>query len=251
MGSKVGIATEYHGTTATQIKASKGILHRVTINDIGSSWIFALFDDASSTTTYEYFTGTANSSTAIYDTNESAQTFTVGTLTTNARHFVSRIGIKAYRTGTPGTITVGIYAVDGSHKPTGSALATSTVSANAWTTDTAGLWYDFDMTTPYELAVSTEYAIVVSGGVDSSNKITWLLKSTSGYVGGQHETSADSGSTWTVGSGDYNFYEYGFTSILTATPTQTETLEVRSFLSRGIGVVTISGTPGSATVVSE
>ena len=253
MGSNIGSPYEFHAASISEIKASKGILHRITINDKGSStWTLSVFDEASANNLFEYFSATAAASANVYDTTWQTQTFTIGTLGSNVKQYVNRISILAYRVGSPGDVTISIKAVDAAHKPTGSALATSTVSANAWTEVVTGLWYDFDMVIPYELAASTEYAIEVKATTgDSSNKIVWLKKATSGYAGGLDGASTDSGSTWTMGSGDFTFKQSGFREYLKLIPTVTGTMELRCNFSRGLGIAPLAGTAGSLTVVYE
>lgn len=85
------------------------------------------------------------------------QTFITGTY----GHTITSVKLKMYKSGTPGTLTVSIYACDGSHFPTGDALVSSTYDTSGVTTDTGGAWYEIFFS-PVFLQPSTEYAIVTS-----------------------------------------------------------------------------------------
>ena len=64
------------------------------------------------------------------------------------------------------------------------------------------------MTTPFDRVSGTTYAIVVRAtGGDAANYVGWRKKSTGGFANGEHETSGDSGATWTPDAGQDFMFE--------------------------------------------
>jgi len=121
---------------------------------------------------------------------------------------------------TPGALTVDIYAADVNGKPTGSALASGTISAsiiNALTSDsTAAVWTEVAMSTPLDVVSGTAYCIVAhADDAGVSENVFWGGPITTAYfstlIGSQ---SSDSGSSYTVVGSVYSFRCYGanFTS---------------------------------------
>lgn len=107
------------------------------------------------------------------------------------------------RTGSPGTMTVGIYATSAG-KPTGASLSTGSINASVISTGAA--WVTIDMTN-ISLNAATAYAIVASCPTgDGSNKVDWAWKDTNVYTSGTYVQSADSGVNWTV----FNDYDFAF-----------------------------------------
>jgi len=72
----------------------------------------------------------------------------------------------------PGTLHVGIYAVDGSFKPTGTALCSGTLNANNVTEDVAGAWYSISLGAGSALTITTKYAIVCWADADG---LVWCM----------------------------------------------------------------------------
>ena len=104
-----------------------------------------------------------------------------------------------YRVGYPTTLIVYIRATNTSGHPTGPNLASGTIDADTFTTDTAGAWYEIALT-EYPLTANKQYAIVcdvASGGV--ANAVAWKGDASGPtYAGGALEYSTDSGLTWTT-----------------------------------------------------
>jgi len=102
--------------------------------------------------------------------------------------------------------------------PTGSPLATVTVSGNGWDTSFAEITFTFD--SPYSVVSGTKYAIVISApDADlTGNEVDWRLKDGDAYAGGAGYESADSGSTWSEDTG----YD-GWFKTLAAGPTEKDT----------------------------
>ncbi len=127
------------------------------------------------TNLYESYTGQHVDLQAIYGTLKVGQTFTP-----SVSHRVNTITIWSSITGTPGDITLSLYATDGNGFPTGSALATSTQSANGW----SNAEHIFTLDVPVSLVAYTKYAWVLTGGVDVNNCIYSQGASSNQYAGG-------------------------------------------------------------------
>ena len=121
---------------------------------------------------------------------------------------LTKVTLRMQRKGSAaGNVNLAVYAVDGSSKPTGSALYT--VSLNSASIGTGGeADYDFIFTSA-NLTQSATYALVVSypGGSDSGSKYIWIYGYNTTRVNGW--ISTDSGSTW-ANSPDAYFRIYGY-----------------------------------------
>jgi hypothetical protein len=118
------------------------------------------------------------------------QTFTVGAI----GHTVSKVKIKAYRGGSPGTFTLSIHATS-SGLPIGGNLTSGSVNANLWSTTPT--WIEIPVTT-YALSANTKYAIICRSTTgDTNNYFCWRCDTTSPtYTSGNRAYSLNSGSTW-------------------------------------------------------
>ena len=140
-----------------------------------------------------------------------SQTFTIGNSGNNVTHMMTSLRMKMYRTGSPGTITVGIRATDGAGKPTGNDLTNGTINGNTLTTDSQGQWYKINFTTAVTLNANTKYAIVARAPSGSMNNwFMWRFNSSNPtYTGGSYISSGDGGTTWTINvASDLLFEEY-------------------------------------------
>lgn len=109
---------------------------------------------------------------------------------------------KMDRIGTPGDITVGIYATSGG-TPTGSALATKTFTVSS-TGSTTEQTITFD--TPVALSSNTLYAIVITPGtITTANYYRFDVNSSSVYSGGT-ALEKQSGIWEADTQGDLEFY---------------------------------------------
>lgn len=164
-----------------------------------------------SDTLYERYNTGDNTYVVNYGAYWTAQTFTIGNTGTNEDHNITSVKLLLARAGSPGTVTVSIRATDGSGYPTGNDLTSGTLNGNDFTTDSAGLWYEFTLT-PYGLSASTKYAVVERNqGTNPGNTVKWRLDTTTPtYTGGSYFSSGNSGSVWTPNT-DYDtmFEEYG------------------------------------------
>jgi len=140
----------------------------------------------------------------VFGVNFVAQSFTLG-----INSVVDKITLKLEKQGSPsGNLSLDIYAVDGSGKPTGSSLGTATIEADAINSGSQ-LLYTLEFPTVISLSPSTQYAIVLSLPTgDGSNLIYWSYTNTTAYSGGGKITSSDSGSNWgSVSGSDDQYFE--------------------------------------------
>ena len=129
-------------------------------------------------------------------TNVLTDTWQAQTFKTGGAFTLSVISLKAYRSGTPGTITVGIRALDGdivTSKPTGSDLTSGTFDADILPTASANAAWVNVVLTNYDLSANTRYAIVIHNS--PANTLYLRQDTDSGYANGGVTTSTD-GTTW-------------------------------------------------------
>lgn len=145
----------------------------------------------------------------IYGVNYGAQTFTTGTYQTKLTR-VDAMYMKVTAGSVSGNISVSIYAVDGSSKPTGAALGTQTFTANN-VAATYLQWVTFTFASEITVTPATEYAIVMTViAGDASNYIEWQTGNGNVYSGGVAWVSADAGATWTSSANDFAFRCWGY-----------------------------------------
>jgi len=155
-----------------------------------------------------YETGTSDA--AVYLITWYGQTFTIGTSSTDSYYTLKSVSLKLYRTGSPGVMTIDVYAVSPvTGKPTGPVLSTGLIDGNLLTDSSSAVWYNIPMQS-CRLAKTSPYCVVVhcSGGV--SNYVSWKTNTSGAYTGGTALASVNSGSTWNViSSSDFLFRIYG------------------------------------------
>jgi hypothetical protein len=132
------------------------------------------------------------------------------TFTPSDSHTITSVKLRLFKNvgENPGTITVKIYATDGSSHPTGAALATGTFDGNTLPT-TTGTLSEITLGAGAILSASTEYAIVMyAAGAQVAN---WRFNTSGGYAGGAIYVSVDSGANWldNFDDSDFMFEEYG------------------------------------------
>ena len=162
-------------------------------------------------TLYQYWNTDDTTYLAVMDNFWQGQSFTVVT-----SHLASSVKFKCWRVGSPGTVTVYVYAADGSGFPTGSVLATGTTSGDTLDLGTLaspieGDWREITFTTGALLRAGIKYVYVVKApsGDNPNNMFMWRQDSTQGYGTGTGITSSDSGATWTNYAGDLMFEDWG------------------------------------------
>jgi len=131
-----------------------------------------------------------------------AQTFTV-----SATENVHNISLLLYRSAahSPGLITVGIRATDGSGYPTGNDLTNGTTNGNTLPTGSPYEWRNVTVNTTL-LTSGIVYAIVAR----SAGECHWRTNHPGTYTGGAMYASSNSGGSW--GSiphdGDFKLWSY-------------------------------------------
>lgn len=145
--------------------------------------------------------GAAESQKNMYAAKWYANFFTLG-----LSDKLTKVTLRMQRAGSAaGNVNLAVYEVDGSSKPTGSALYTVSLdSASIGTGEYAD--YDFIFTS-VNLTQSATYALVVSypGGI--AGNYIWINSNNTTRVNGW--ISTDSGSTW-ANSPDAYFRIYGY-----------------------------------------
>ena len=167
-----------------------------------------------SDTLYEYYNENDDAHTGFYGAYWRAQTFKIGTVGANQAHDITSIKVKLYRSADPPTdgldVTINETA---SNKPTDVILASTNISGDDITTDSAGEWIEIAITGA-TLQPDTTYAIVLSAPSGNSSKwVRWFYDGSSPeYTGGRFCASSNSGSSWIGDSAkDFMFEEYGTT----------------------------------------
>jgi hypothetical protein len=172
------------GTTATTLRAYK------TTNPTDT--IYSIVQDL---TTGDTLGSSSNSRLAL------CQTFTTGTSTA-----IKTVSFALGKFGAPtDNLQVEIWAVDGSNKPTGSALGTSVVIAG---TTVSGITTrtPFTFTTPVSVSPSTKYAAVIrrSGALHANDYYGVYHSNTAPNVDAAQTSGILVGTTWTTSTTDYD-----------------------------------------------
>lgn len=127
------------------------------------------------------------------------------TFTASSSYTMTGVGLKLCKTGSPGTLTITLRAVDGSSppKPTTTVLATGTYNGNSLGAS-PGAIVEIVFAVPYNVTNGTRYAIVMSGAAGGAS----IRYDSSGeYAGGNTAVSDDAGSSWTVFAGLDSLFE--------------------------------------------
>jgi hypothetical protein len=142
------------------------------------------------------------------------------TITPLVAHNITKVKLWIDKNSSYGltSVTAAIYAVNPStHKPTGSALCSGSVSEENINSAYNNVSTEIIFGTPYALSVSVKYAIVVYSNAGSY--YTYLYGAADGYSRGQVFESTNSGSTWTsVSNTDLLFIEYDDTPTVVDPP---------------------------------
>ena len=160
---------------------------------------------------YEYYDVVSAQGGSVYAQVRRGSSFTIGTVGTDEQHLLNNVRVKLYKVGSPtGNLIIAVYNTNPTDIPSGAQMASGAIAFTSITTDTNGAWYDINMGASATLSGATQYALTVyAPDADSSNYGVWMYKSPGGYAGGKSSASANSGATWTTGSADYNFEEWG------------------------------------------
>lgn len=142
---------------------------------------------------WEFYSTGDDGSQKIYGNVWAGQTFTV----TPESHSITRVRLRVYREGTPGTVTVSIRETDAGNLPTGQDITSGTFDGDVVTTATGGLWQTIDLT-QIRLDYNEVYAIVVRAEAgDIANAIHIRVDGSSPtYADGNVVTSSTGGGSW-------------------------------------------------------
>jgi hypothetical protein len=154
----------------------------------------------------EYNTGDDNATSLI--AAFSSNSYLCQSFTPASSHTLTKVRLKLLKTGSPGTVTVGVYASSGD-LPTGAALCSGNLDGNNLTTSTTGEWYFINMTGGAALTASTKYVIKVTISATSGylNTLQWRIKQAASYAGG-YVTNFFNGSAIPYVGFDAMFEEY-------------------------------------------
>ena len=164
----------------------------VGVKYLGQNAVFKL--DCHVSLLQDYYNTNDDSNDAVHGVYWSAQSFTA-----LESYTLSSVKLKLLRVGSPGTIQIGLYAVDGSGKPTGTALSTGTYNGNLLTTNSNGTWISISLSA-YSIVATTQYVIVINAiGGDLFNLVGIREDITSPtYTGGVEIVSSNSGVSWSL-----------------------------------------------------
>jgi len=206
--------------------------------------VFSLFAFPVFAADLSYYNNTGDDAAYALDSStiRYGQTFTTDTTALTFEY----IKILASRSGTPGTCDFYLYAVDGSHKPTGAALSTHSWNVNS--ESTSNTWITLDMPN-YTMTASTEYAFYGRCTSGSSGNSLNLRGDTSDTYAGYLVYSTNSGSTWTADANQSLMFEVWTTtsgggeidSTATATPDEIAAIETGSIISFTLILIFITG----------
>jgi len=134
------------------------------------------------------------------------------TLTPSVSHKITSVKLLLHKSGSPGTLTVGIRAVDGEGLPTGDDLCSGTTDGDTLTTDTGGEVREITFGAGTSLTASTQYAIIIRTPLaPGESRVKWLSDiSSPGYTGGNSVFSNNFGVTWTYVPYDSYFEDWGY-----------------------------------------
>lgn len=161
---------------------------------------FIISNVEASDTLYEYYNTNDDTALNILADQYQGQTFTPA-----ENHTITSVKAKMFKVGTVGvgtTITFQLYLCNATdHRPTGDVLTSGTLDASTFTTNTAGVWYEWQCT-EYTLTEDIEYAIVfLCPSLSGGNYISWRCDASSpSYTGGGCVYSGTAGVSWNVGS---------------------------------------------------
>ena len=136
--------------------------------------------------------------------------------------------LRGWRQGTFTSVTAYLYAVDGSNKPTGSALATSqTITGSSISLDPTVTDITFTFGTSYLVSDATQYAIVVTvvDGNQSHNWFDWFIDNSGGFRRGIFFDDGETG--WLMFSNKSHWFQVWGSdptrTINLSSPTDTDT----------------------------
>lgn len=163
------------------------------LDKAGDVWVWTETSISRSRQPIDYNNTNDNSEESVYTGVTSK--FVSQSFIASKNYTITAIKLKAFKAvGTPSTWIVAIYAVNGSHKPTGTSLCSGTIDANTFTSS-PGLWYEISFGGGYDLTLGIEYVIVISTDTDVNNRSAWRCTDWGSVYHGYNFHSEDF-STW-------------------------------------------------------
>ena len=161
--------------------------------------------------TYEYLNTGHDNELEIYGPNMTGQTFTTGS---SVPHTISQIRFLGYREGLPGILYFYIYNTSAG-VPTGLPIGQGDISADAFTTDTAGIWYGVELDYEITFQVGATYSVITQAPAGTATaSFHWRVDTSNGYAGGTEVVSGNSGISWTsVAANDVMFEILGHSGL--------------------------------------
>jgi hypothetical protein len=135
-------------------------------------------------TLHEYINAGDNTEISVSSDNWAAQVFVV-----SSTYDLTSVKVKLWRTSGTGTLTVALYAADGSGYPTGSALKTGTMTAATISLISPGTWQTVTFSAVQSMSVASYDVVLHYSG---TGVINWCV--VGGGVG--CSVSSDGGTTW-------------------------------------------------------
>lgn len=146
------------------------------------------------------------------------------TFTPLVTHYLEKIELLLHRVGVVDEVTVEIRPTSsdvplGDDSAYGEALASVTVDVSGITTDTAGEWVAFTLSTPVQLTVGVKYAVVAASNVyGGSTYVVWNAHLTGTYTRGSACFYSTSWTTNVSGTYDFAFRDWGKLTIAANQP---------------------------------
>ena len=157
-------------------------------------------------TLYENYTTGANAAADV------SHYWYAQTFTPSIAHTIIKVGLKLYREGLPGTLTVNIRATDASGHPTGPDLCSGSLYVDTIPTSFATAdWFDIYLVGSACLSAGTKYAIVAKAPDMGTPIVRWCddNSGSASYIRGNGEYGGPTGTSWQTGTFDMMFKEWG------------------------------------------
>lgn len=188
---------------------------------------------------YNHYNDGTYITNSIYEPYRSGQTFT-----TFVSFTLTSVRVMINKRGSPGNLTISLFATDVDGKPTGGVLSTGTIleaDIPVWDGNpyNSANWVAATMSS-YVLAAATKYAIVLSiAAGDSLNRVGFMYDNAS-YSGGTFLTY--NGSSWTTYSTIVGLFEiYGTPDPVAPTTTTQAVTDILATTAIGNGNITNLG----------
>ncbi len=162
------------------------------------------------------YTTTYNATGPIQKTNWEGQSFRP-TLPGNAVLWkITSAEIMAKRNTSSGTVTVNIYAIDATNKPSGAPISTTNVNVSSWPSSYG--WVPITLP-PVSLSPTTGAAIAItSTNATAQSTVTGYIGFSPPALNAYYVNSIDQGATWTAPANNsaLNYKIYGTITTMTA-----------------------------------